>query len=281
MYVLPFLQKKNEAGVCPPVLRPPRTVRLQAVALLVCLLFCACGIDNYIYLYRVETYFNKPNSSNDFARNYCAFQTPDTENNNSAPGYFRGFEIYYRIYTSLSVLESEIYAINSYNEDDSTRAMAFSYLTGTYRYKRLAASGRLTDMPLIPAWSGPDRAAVVRIYHSDGSYRAGVRVYGIGPVFPEDGTLLADYGLPRRTVGGITRNTRDYEFHTAEISSGDDDVSWTAGTGTVEECYVQFYAVTYGYDDTFTNIYSELFDLGYITLNRDWDRDQSRSTDPH
>ena len=238
-------------------------------ALPVCLLIlflCACGIDNYIYLYPVTTYLNWPDT-NDEIRNYCAFRTSDTANNSSASGYFQGFEVYYRIYRNLTTLESERLRIDSYNEDESTQAMAFDYMTSTYNYKRLAGSHRLSEYPLIPGASS-NRDVYIRLYNTvNSSITAGIKVYESG----ENSTLLLDCGIPRRTVGGITRNNDDYSFKIEYIKNGDDDVSWSSTTTEDGKLYAQFYVAAYGYDESFQSIYSELFSLGYITLDADYE----------
>ena len=89
-------------------------------------LFAACGIEVYIYLEPVSTYINKPGSAADEALNYVAFVTSDVANEASASDYFRGFEIYYRIYNNLTTLNSDVTAIESYSEDDDTQALAYS-----------------------------------------------------------------------------------------------------------------------------------------------------------
>ncbi len=238
---------------------------IDAIIFFMLLLSIGCGIDNYIYLYPVTTYLNWPDTT-DESKNYCAFHTSDVQNNNAAAGYFKGFEVYYRIYTNRSTLESERLRIDSYNEDESTQAMAFSYMTSTYKYRRLTGSGRLSEYPLIPGDSY-NRDVYIRLYNiTGGGYTAGIKVYNAG----EDSTLLNDFGIPRRTKGGITGNTDDYTFKIDYIKSGDDDVSWTTFTEN-EIFYVQFYVVAYGYDESYQSLYSELFSLGYITLKKDYE----------
>ncbi len=240
------------------------------------LLFAGCGIELYIYFEPVTTYINKPGSDADEASNYVAFETSDVANLASASSsYFKGFEIYYRIYNNITTLNTEVAAIDSYNEDDSTQAMAHTYLTSTRSYKRLAAANSLTDMPLISltgASSSNNRAVYIRIYNAVSTFTAGVKVYELASPMSasEEGMLLADYGSPRRTINGLSRNSDRYSFELDNITSSDDDVSW--GTATIDGTfYVQFYVAAYGYDESFSSIYSALYNLGYITLTEDYE----------
>lgn len=238
-----------------------RVCLVPAAALLI-----ACGIDNYIYLYPVTYWINWPDTV-DESRNYCAFRTSDVRNNSAAGDYFRGFEVYYRIYNNVNTLLSERAAIDSYNEDESTQAMAFDYLTSRYNYSRLTGTERLSDIPLIPSASS-NRDVYIRLYDTAGA-AAGIRVYDN----TENGTLLDDWGIPRRTIGGISLGTNAYRFKLENIGQNDSDVRWSSTpTDPYEKTlYMQVYVVAYGYDESFTSIYSELFSLGYITLTTDYE----------
>ncbi len=232
------------------------------------LAFIACGIEVYIYLEPVTTYINKPSSAADEALNYVAFVTSDGANDSD---YFKGFEIYYRIYNNLTTLNSDVSAIDSYSEDTDTQALAYSYLISTKSYSRLTAVNRLTDMPLIPSASA-NRAVYIRIYNATSGYTAGVKVYELASnqSDSENGTLIADYGSPRRTISSLSQNTNKYTFQFEYIVSGDSDYSY--GTATSEgTLYVQFYVMAYGYDESFSSIYSVPYNIGYIALTEDYE----------
>ena len=236
-------------------------------------LFAACGIEVYIYLEPVSTYINKPGSAVDEALNYIAFVTSDVVNEASASDYFRGFEIYYRIYNNVTTLNSDVTAIESYSEDDDTQALAYSYLISTKSYSRLTASSRLTDYPLIPSASD-NRAVYIRMYNTvSGAYTAGIKVYQLSSPYSssEDATLLADYGSPRRTISSATGNTNKYNFLIDYITSSDSDVYWSTSSTSEGTLYVQFFVMAYGYDESFSSIYSPPYNIGYITLTEDYE----------
>ena len=250
---------------------PPFGIAALCLAALFAL-FAACGIEVYIYLEPVSTYINKPGSAADEALNYVAFVTSDVANEASASDYFRGFEIYYRIYNNLTTLNSDVTAIESYSEDDDTQALAYSYLISTKSYSRLAASSRLTDYPLIPSTSS-NRAMYIRMYNAVSTYTAGVKVYELASPYSssEGATLLADYGSPRRTISSATGNANRYIFQLDYITSGNSDVYWSTSSTSDGTLYVQFFVMAYGYDESFSSIYSAPYNLGYITLTEDYE----------
>ena len=241
------------------------------------ILFVACGIEVYIYLESVTTYINKPGSAADEALNYVAFVTSDVENYDSAEDYFKGFEIYYRIYNNLTTLNSDVTAIESYSEDDDTQALAYSYLISTKSYSRLTGSSRLTDYPLIPAPSSQpsdNRAVYIRMYDTvSGDYTAGIKVYALASPqsASEDNGTPTNYGSARRTISSVSRNQNKYTFQIDYITSSDSDVYWSTSSTSEGTLYVQFFVMAYGYDESFSNIYSVPYNLGYITLTEDYE----------
>ena len=270
----PACKKK---GLLPGEAVHPSSFNIAGISLAALfILFAACGIEVYIYLEPISTYINKPGSAVDEALNYVAFVTSDVENSYSASGYFKGFEIYYRIYNNLTTLNSDVTAIESYSEDDDTQALAYSYLISTKSYSRLTAKGRLTDYPLIPASSSAsnNRAVYIRMYSTvSGAYTAGVKVYELASPqsASEEGTLIADYGSPRRTISSVSRDTNNYTFQLDYIASGNSDVYWSTSSTSEGTLYVQFFTMAYGYDESFSNIYSVPYNLGYITLTEDYE----------
>ena len=258
-----------------PLRCPSNASALCLAALFV--LFAACGIEVYIYLEPVSTYINKPGSAADEALNYVAFVTSDIANYDSAEDYFKGFEIYYRIYNNITTLNSDVSAIDSYSEDTDTQALAYSYLISTKSYSRLTGSSRLTGYPLIEASdsaSPANRAVYIRMYNAvSGSYTAGIKVYTLASSQSdsENGTLLYDYGSARRTISSVSRNQNKYTFQIDYITSSDSDVSWSTSSTSDGTLYVQFYVMAYGYDESFSNIYSIPYNLGYITLTEDFE----------
>jgi len=200
-------------------------------------LLAACGIESFVYLYPITYRDFEPSSDSNY--NYFSFRTSDEKNESESSGYFRGFEIYYRIYNNNSTRLSDKSLINNYNTNNPTTA--YTYLLSTKLYRRLSCTVRPDDMPLIPGSNG-NRQVIIRLY-----------------------------GTPIRTNDGT--GPTDKLFDLDEIDNGDSDFtyssSWdTNGTGK-KLAYVEAYAVAYGYDESYKSLYSELFELGYITLTDD------------
>jgi hypothetical protein len=84
-----------------------------------------------------------------------------------------------------------------------------------------------------------------------------------------DGNIIDDYGRPLRSVSD-TLGSDPTLFEFDEIGDGDDDVTWSTWTDENDkQLYVQAYVMAYGYDNSYKQLYSELFYLGYITLTKD------------
>jgi len=204
-----------------------------------------CGIDEYVYLYPVT---NPHLPSADLANNYFSFKTSDNKNSDEASGYFKGFEIYYRIYNSESTRNSDVVAINNYNSDNPSSA--YSYLINTKNYCRMSCAVRPVDFPLIIE-STIDRIVVISLGQSN-------KTLGI---FVDGDTSL--YGEARRTNNGTSEEEKIFDFE--EIDNGASDFTYSS-SGESDIVYIQAYAVAYGYDQSYKSIYSELCNLGYVTL---------------
>ncbi len=206
----------------------------------------SCGIEVFIYLYPVEYRTHTP--SVDPVLNYFNFRTTDATNTSEAGAYFKGFEIYYRIYTTESDMNSKKSAINTYNTNNPS--LAYNYLITTQKYRRMLTTDR-TANPLIQG-AAVNRMIAVRLLPY-ATYTAGLYI---------DDVLN---GIPRRSVPeGI--NSTAAQFDVDEIQFDDVDVTGTAFDKPTPTIYVHAYVLTYGYDESYKQLYSELFELGHITI---------------
>lgn len=228
--------------------------RIIAAVISLCTLviIAACGIESFIYLYPVNYRDFEPSSVS--ANNYFSFRTTDEKNEAESSGYFKGYEIYYRIYNNDAARVTDKSLINNYNSDKPTEA--YSYLITTKQYQRLTCTVRSNDMPLIPG-STVNRQVIVRLEKYN-DQEPQISVAG-------DTSL---YGTPIRTNNGTL--STDKLFDLDEIDSGDSDFTYSAtwdknGTGK-KLAYVEAYVLAYGYDESYKSLYSELFELGCITL---------------
>ncbi len=227
-------------------------VSIALLAAFIGLCLAACGIETFVYLYPVTYRDFEPSNSPGY--NYFSFRTSDDRNEAESSGYFKGFEIYYRIYNNNSTRVNDKTLINNYNNDNPTTA--YTFLLNTKLYKRLSCVVRPNDIPLIPG-AGTNRAVVVRLEQFNDQ----------SPQISVSGDTSL-YGEPRRTNDETSPS--DKLFDLDEIDQGDSDFtynsSWdTNGVGK-KLAYVQAYAVAYGHDDSYKSLYSELFELGCITL---------------
>jgi len=223
-----------------------RNIGLVTLLGLLSILF-SCGLDVFIYLHPVSYRDFDPTSDPVF--NYFSFRTSDARNYSEAADYFKGFEIYYRIYNNSGKAATDRLQINQYNEDNPY--LAYNYIINTKKYRRMRTTER-TSTPLIAA-SNTNRQVTVRLL----PYVDEVPSMYVASTY---------YGVPRRSADeGIHSDTSKFEFD--EIRDGDPDVTWTTWNDVNnKQFYVQAYVMAYGYDESYKQLYSELYYLGFITL---------------
>ncbi len=217
---------------------------LCAIFACVAFLFIGCGVDNFVYLYPVKQILHSP-SADDF-NNYYEFRTTDDDNASNASDYFRGFEIYYRIYNSDTIRAQDVSDISTWNTNNPTTV--FNYISTTKKYVRMNAAGRIGSYPLIFGTS-TDRDVKIRLIDY-GIESAAINVGGTG------------LGTPLRTKN---EGTQTDSFTFGEIASTDSDVTYST-SGETTKFYVQAYVFAYGYDTVYKPIYSSAFGLGTITI---------------
>ena len=150
-----------------------KKLKLSFCVFFIFLCLFSCGIDYYIYLYPVvdvsvcESYeLENPDPTNNFFK----FRTRD--NANSSTSYFKGFQIFYRIYNSTAQMESDRSYINSYNTNTDYQANIITYLENR-KFTPLALKDKGVSPPVINASaSGTDRSIQVKlgIEASDGLF---------------------------------------------------------------------------------------------------------------
>jgi hypothetical protein len=228
-----------------------RDIRFVILLATIAILTSSCGIDTFVYLYPVNQLLNSP-SENDPVNNYFKFKTSDEDNNSSA--YFKGYEIYYRIYSDKATRNSDVSAISAYNDANPTTAL--TTLVSSYRYTRMVYTGKTTDIPLI---EGTTTNRVISIRLTDYfTYKASISDDG-----SNDGS--GSLGIPMRTLNDGTKIVSfDYgNIHT----SGDSDVS-SNSSSSPDVWYVQAYVVAYGYDESYKPYYSSLFSLAHVVIKK-------------
>ncbi len=218
--------------------------RVLAGLLLMSLCIISCGIETFAYLYPPRRDYENSNLD-DESKRYCRFITADSSND---PQYFKGTEIYYRIYEKESDCTADISMISTKNDNNPSGVV--EYILGTKKYALL---GRDTS----PSGSRPliGRAA------SDQTVRFRLQDYGGDPAgFTLNGT---PWGIPYRSSDIIGNKM----FNSSTIHSSDSDV-FPSSSPSTSYFFVNFYAASYGYDKNFRTLYSSAAHLGYIKLNK-------------
>lgn len=210
-----------------------------------------CGVDS------VDEYFDPPRSDGhmvycttaDRTQHYFGFYT--TEVNTSTEVVFLGTEVYYKIYSNASSVDSVLASVEATSENSQA-----TYLTGSRGYKSLRLLADSTPYPIIKA-SGSNRHVEIRL--SDySSYQKQVSVNS------------SSIGIPvRNTVSG------GFNFKSGDSAnplpvSGDSDSSLSKFTvaGTY---YVDMYAVSIGRNTADgTTYYSKVLHLGAVPIATPW-----------
>ena len=205
-------------------------------------LFFSCGIDDILYLIPPRNQ-NDPSTHTDDSLKYFEFKTSDVDNTTNAAGYFRGFEIFYRIYENSSEGESEIAAANRYN--DTNPSGAAEYLLSSLSFFSLKCKD-VNSIPLIEAGT-VDRIVTFRLI----PYASSSAVLSI------DSTDLGD----------VLRTT-DMPF--TSINKGDKDVKSSNQPDSSGELLVAVFAAAYGTDSAFRKAYSGIVFLGKIKIPKPW-----------
>lgn len=213
------------------------------LAVLVSVSFIACGLETFIYLAPVRT-GTKVSGTDPLAMRF-QFMTTDADNTALAPGYFQGFEIWYRIYNDLETKNSAASAINSQNT--SNPAGVVNYLQGL-KYQRLTLNNRPVNVvPLIPS-AASDREIIIRLIDFDAIDNARMTIDGV-------------------VTGVPYRSGSSGKPFSAEILPTDTDVQFKTDAGTTN-WYVQAFVFAYGFDESYKSLYSSVFDLGAIFIEQ-------------
>lgn len=201
-----------------------------------------CGVDS------VEEYFEPPKSdghnvyysTEDRTQHYFSFYT--TEVSSGSEVVFLGTDIYYKIYTNSSSIDSIQSSVSSQSENSQ-----LSYLKGR-GYKTLKNSGT-TPYPLIKS-SGSNRHVNIRLTGYS-SYNRQIAI---------DSSVL---GYPVRNGG------TGFQFDADTCpSTSDSDFS---GSSSADVYYVDAYAVSIGRNTSdSTTYYSSVLHLGSVPIRKEW-----------
>ncbi|EFW37106.1 hypothetical protein [Treponema phagedenis] len=238
--------------------------------LFLCFLFISCGLDDIFYLYP-PTNSKDGRDVADPVERYFSFKTTDQENiQNTLSNSFKGFEIFYRIYEDIAVCERERVEISDYNNKNPSDSL--SYLLKTKKYATLQTTGSdkgfIQGVTVTPPFN---RYVYLRLTPF-GSFNACLDLFHTYTVFPPTTPADEHLGIPIRS-GSDSKEipVERKEFFLKNIKRDDSDVLASTRNDKPDEnnitaWYVNMYTVTYGFDTSFRNIYSELLPLGYVRI---------------
>ncbi len=204
----------------------------------------SCGLPDVIYL-DPPIFIHSPTSHIDGEEGYFSFKTSDVENTTNAGAYFKGFDIFYCIYESETDCENEIKSAEAKNEADPFGAA--SYLRTNLNFKFLARAGKSTDeRPLIVS-TGVDREVRFRLKDHSPTDKAELKIDSV-------------------SVGEVLRSNGE-NFLNISITDNDVKKASLGGVLNPTKFYIACFAVTYGNDDNYSKIYSEIVKLGYVEIS--------------
>lgn len=228
-------------------MKPQKIKIFIEISFLLTIFLFSCGIPNIIY-FEKPTATNAPNGSSDDSYSYFEFKTSDEGENNRTSPYFKGFEILYKIYESESDCKKDIESAKKENEKNPSGSA--EYLENKLVFKFLSYEGA-SSRPLIERDRDDDNGKnrIVRfrlVPYGSGSDEADIKI---------NGKIL---GKVKRSIG------KDF----SNISIDDKDVQKAAKDSSLnpDKYFVACFAVTYGINEDYTAIYSEILSLGYVKI---------------
>lgn len=192
-------------------------------------LLTACGLEDFRYLGPpISPYKSATLKSIEFHHN----------TDNDDPDFFKGFEIYYRIYDKEENAKADIFKINQNAE--AQPVSSYSYVL-SLAYKKLQNKSNSIDIPLvsIPALE----------LNKDHTITVDITVPSQEQILLDNVKIL---DVVRYSTSGA--NTETFEFDS--INSGDSDFSYTGVTTSTY--YIVFVAFSYGFNfDQLVTVYSQ------------------------
>ena len=219
-------------------------MKKKLICAFTCILFLllfSCGLDVY---YFVEPPFNSLEIFNPPDETFQVFQFTTADSRNTDPSvvgqtvYFLGTDVYYKIYTDLSVLESHRSSITSSNAEytengiNKLNSLGFQKIT----------SNPYSD-PLIRK-SSSNQTVKIRLFDTS-VYKSNIDISGV------------DVGKPLRYDGS------SFNIRSGEILEG---LDINGNPNSDSNYYVLMYAVSVSTVNLSQRIYSSLCPLGYLQL---------------
>lgn len=243
-----------------------------------CLLFFnySCGLDTFPYLNEPRSTIHPPSPDSAYDEAYFDFWTSDASNSGIPDITFTGTDIYYKIFSDSSSLESECNRLQALAGDSSNSSQASTKLIESFKPLRAL---NYKSSPLIPAKNFNQRVYIrLTDYQDDSSYAA--RIVTIESNREENLGNSDKLTIPMRSVNGDSDRSfnfgrgnekgraESYSYEAIPNSSHPD----TSGQSSDSYWYVALFAVSTGVDTTYTNYYSNILYLGAVKIDSNsWD----------
>jgi len=258
-------------------------IKLLFSIILICcgsgVFFASCGLDTVLTVEPPIITHNKINyESIEYATYYCGFKTRESENQTLEGGDFIGTEVFYRIYSNVSDLNSHVSAIESLNTNSNGEAAAQKLIS--LGYQTLGIYPKNDDSTFVGYNSGNDTDVYFRLksYKNRSSdlpedLYTMIACIKVGNNYSVSGS---EYKVPCRTGVGSSNSWRSFDFFDDEQTrleqnvkpeQGDIDFQYSSSPTSDKEYYVQLYAVSVALNQqTVSNAYSLVLDLGSIPI---------------
>ncbi len=241
----------------------------------VCLLFltpllCTCGLDKYEYIDAPESLYHRPYETSTFADKYFEFATK--ENNSTS---FKGTAVYYRIYNSLSKMNTDVGTITNYIYSEDNKAKAAEKLLATNEKNQGFKPLLYKDYnESILVSGGAECRVKIRLsdYQYDESDTSPYEDHSFMAQIVFDGKTDDEHlKRPVRYIENLTFNFGRSATETkSRIPTEDDiDVCYTETTSEEDEnrWYVPMFAIGVAMDESYTFNYSVPLYLGFVIIN--------------
>lgn len=227
----------------------------------------SCGIDSITVIDEpVNTRHTPLYSNTDYAEAYFEFWTNEVNAGNYGDCHFLGTEVYYKIYTDASSMNSEKNNLVSTANSDTSSATAPTKMIDSYGYRALKVTNQVKNT-LIPS-TGKNQRVYIRLtdYQNIPDFAARIVLDGESNLTGTDQVNVPIRNNNSEVLSfNFGRSSANSELNKVPVE-GDLDVKFSSST-TDGKWYVVLFAVGVGQDNTYTKMYSNILYLGDVTID--------------
>ncbi len=210
----------------------------------------SCGLDNIPVVHGPNATIHSPtHTNNDYEYNYFLFKVgPDNPEIK-----FVGTEVYYKIYKSVSTLDTQVNDLISIsNKDDSD--ISAKKMIETYLYQPLRTKEHYYDNILISKNVPEDTEIYIRLNNYTDEYLAQVKIGN------------SEHGIPVRYLPEPQYFTFSELPADLKPKTDDVDVNANGSSSDPEMWFVSMFAIAVGQDENYSRLYSNVLYLGSVKI---------------